>query len=380
MAKADSHVELDQQPGCLHPRETPVLFGQKDAEDRFLQAWANERLHQAWLLRGPPGIGKATLAYRIARAMIAHGPGPVSNSLFRDVPSVPRSLEGPDNCRVAQRIRAGAEPCLSVLRLTVNPKTGRPRTQIVVEDVRAAKGFLHLSATDGGWRVVIVDPVDAMNQSAANALLKMLEEPPDRVIFLLISQSPGGLLPTIRSRCRFLDLAPLGKKDLRAALEQQATTIAANEETQLSELASGSVGQAMQLLEGHGLALYGDIIGVLADARVDRKRLLQLAARCSGKSGVDAYRLTTDLLLTLLGRLARSAATGVTPSPASQAEPGLMGLAARSPADARLWADVTPVVAGRLRHALAVNLDPSQTIIDTFLELDQTLSKIRHAA
>ncbi|MFQ5566206.1 MAG: DNA polymerase III subunit delta', partial [Paracoccaceae bacterium] len=208
MSDAAEAPEPDRVAGHPHPRETRRLFGQEAAEQGFLAAWAEDRLHHAWLLRGPRGIGKATLAYRIARTLIAEGPGGQTGGLFGPGPELaaPAGLDAPEGCPVDTRIRAGSEPCLAVLRRSVNEKTGRLRGQIAVDDVRAVRRFLALSAADGGWRAVIVDAADEMNRSAANALLKVLEEPPARTALLLVAHSPAALLATIRSRCRTLDL------------------------------------------------------------------------------------------------------------------------------------------------------------------------------
>ncbi|MEM1276664.1 MAG: DNA polymerase III subunit delta' [Pseudomonadota bacterium] len=378
MAEDDTPIELDRVEGAPHPRETARLIGQDSAERTFLDAWDSDRLHHAWLLRGPLGIGKATLAYRMARAIIAEGPMP-GGSLF-GAPLTPESLDIPADCPVGHRIRAGSEPRLSVLRLNLNPTTGRPRSQIVVEDVRAMKSFLQLSAADGGWRAVIVDAADQMNRSAANALLKMLEEPPERVLMLLISHAPGGLLPTIRSRCRFLDLTPLGPEDMQAALTQAEVEPPSGQSDALAELAAGSVGRAIQLINADGLALYGKLVGMMASGRVDRHEMSLLANLVSGRDAARPYAMTADLLQVLIARLARAAATGTPPPPAAAKEADLISLTASMPRQAPLWADAAARTAASLRHAIAVNLDPGQTIIDTLLEIDTVLGKTRRAA
>ncbi|HSF95136.1 MAG TPA: DNA polymerase III subunit delta', partial [Thermohalobaculum sp.] len=197
--------EPDRIPGIPHPRETVRLFGQDAAERGFLAAWAEDRLHHGWLLRGPRGVGKATLAYRIARALIADGPTG-GGGLFGPEPAqAPETLDMPADCPVAARIRAQSEPRLMVLRRSINDR-GRLRTQITIDEVRGLRRFLGLSAADGGWRAVIVDAADEMNANAANGLLKLLEEPPARTVLLLVSHAPAALVPTIRSRCRSLDL------------------------------------------------------------------------------------------------------------------------------------------------------------------------------
>ncbi|MEM8842667.1 MAG: DNA polymerase III subunit delta' [Pseudomonadota bacterium] len=380
MAEQDTAPETDQIPGALHPRETPQLFGQDRAERTFLDAWANNHLHHAWLIRGPGGVGKATLAYRIARAILADGPGNDPAGLFGDAAGAPTSLDVPPECAIAPRIRAGAEPRLAVLRLGVQARTGKPRTQIVVDDVRAMKSFLHLSAADGGWRVVLVDAVDQMNRSAANALLKMLEEPPAKTLMLLVSHAPGSLLPTIRSRCRFLDLDPLNPEDLAKALAQQETDIPAGSEAALAELAAGSVGRALWLISGNGLNLYSRIVEVITTGKVDRSAMVALAAQTNGRDGVATFSLIADLVQVMMSRMARTAATGMKPQAVSTHEITVMAKLASNPAQARLWANAAARTGDSMRHAMAVNLDPGQTIIDTFLDLDTTLGQARHTA
>jgi len=373
--------EPDRILGCPHPRETRRLFGQQGAERAFLAAWAEDRLHHGWLIRGPRGIGKATLAYRIARALIAEGPAGGGDGLFGPEPvQAPETLDAPEECPVAARIRAQSEPRLAVLRRTPSERTGRLSAQITVDDVRAIRRFLGLTAADGGWRAVIVDAADEMNPNAANALLKMLEEPPARTALLLVAHSPAALLPTIRSRCRSLELRPLGPADLAAALDQAGAPIAPAEADALALIAGGSVGEAIRLSAGGGVALYGRLVALMGGGkRVDRGAMMSLADDVAGRGAETLYELAGRLTLTLIGRLARRAATG---EPGPEAGPGegrLMHAIARSPAQAALWAEAAGRAAAALRHARAVNLDPGQTIIDTFLDLDATLAKARGA-
>jgi len=368
MAEADESPAPDAIPGYPHPRETRALFGQGAAEAGFLAARRAGRLHHGWLLRGPAGIGKATLAYRIARAAIA-GPGGTA----------PETLDPPPDCPVAARIRAGSEPRLAVLRRSVNPRTGRMRTQIAVEEVRDLRRFLGLSAPDAGWRAVIVDPADEMTTAAANALLKLLEEPPERTLLLLVSHAPGGLLATIRSRCRSLDLEPLGAADLAAALDQAGAPVAAGEATALTALAGGSVGRALRLVASDGVALYARIVGLMGPGGIDRAGLTALAETAAGREGAEQGALIGDLAVILLGRLARAAATGAAPPEAAPGEAALITRVAQDPARARLWAETAARVTATLGHARAVNLDPAQTIIDIFLELDATLGRAAEA-
>ena len=271
----------DQIEGAPHPRDTPVLYGQEAAEQAFLAAHATGRLHHGWLLSGPRGVGKATLAWSIARFLLATPP--LEDEGLFGAPPAPTTLRIDPDHPVARRMAAGAEPGLKVITRTPSPTTDRLRDQIVVDDIRALAGFFHLSATDGGRRVVIVDAADEMNPSAANALLKMLEEPPARATLLLVSHQPSALLPTIRSRCRVLRLAPLAPDAMTQALAQSGIEAT---DASLAELSGGSVGAALQLSLLDGLGTYAELLSILGTSPSTRPR-----ARCpSGRGGRGARR------------------------------------------------------------------------------------------
>ena len=194
-----------------HPRATAVLFGHADAEAALLAAYRSGRVPHAFLIAGPKGIGKATLAYRMARFVLAH-PDPAAREV-QAATSLAVDAEHP----VARRIAAQAQPDLLILERTLNDK-GVLRKQIAVEDVRRTVAFFGSTAGEGGWRIAIVDAVDELNRSGANALLKVLEEPPQRALLLLVSHSAARVPPTLRSRCRILTLRPLAEAEVAAAL------------------------------------------------------------------------------------------------------------------------------------------------------------------
>jgi len=370
--------EADRVPGHPHPRETRALFGQDAAERHFLEAWAADRMHHAWLLRGFRGVGKATFAYRVARALIAR---PVEGSgLFDGEPEIPATLDPAEKCPVARRIAAQSEPRLFVIRREANDQ-GRLQTQIAVDRVRAMRSFLQLSSADGGWRAVIVDPADDMNPSAANALLKYLEEPPANTVFLLVAHAPAGLLPTIRSRCRTLDLAPLGSEDLAKALAATGADVDPAEWTALAELSGGSVGSALRLVAGDGLERYRGIVAAMGGGRaIDRPAMLALADAVGGRDAAERYRMVIELVLLLVARLARAAGSGALPPAAAPDEAALMAVAAAHRAQAAPWAEALAELSARTRHAVAVNLDPTQVVMDMFLELDAILAEVRKVA
>lgn len=232
--------DKSRDDGASHPRETEVLFGHAEAEQALLEAYRSGRIPHAWLIGGPQGIGKATLAFRMARFVLAH-PDP-----HAAVVQEARSLAVPPDNQAAALINAQSHPDLLVLERTLGD-TGKLRSVIRAEDARKVAMLLSSTAGLGGWRVVIVDAVDDLNAESANALLKGLEEPPARTLFLLVSHAPGAVLATIRSRCHRLMLRPLQPHDLQQALAQATGSAAAPE---VLEAAEGSVGRALSLLEG----------------------------------------------------------------------------------------------------------------------------------
>lgn len=372
---SDDILPPDQAPGAPHPRETARLFGQDAAERAFLDAYAADRLHHGWLLSGPRGVGKATLAWRIARFLLATPPAD-TGGLFGAPP--PETLDIPPEHPVARRMLAGAEPGLASITRTVNEKSGRLRDEIIVDDIRRLGRFFGLSAADGGRRVVIVDCADEMNVNAANALLKMLEEPPARTILLLVSHQPSRLLPTIRSRCRSLRLGSLSPADMQAALQQSGADLPDAPE-HLAALAGGSVGTALRLLNLGGLDTYAELIGILATLpRLDRQRALKLAEACAQRGAADRFDLLLTLIDIALARLAQTGATGQPPHPeAAPGEAQTLARLATDPAMARAWADTAAVVTARARHGQAVNLDPAALVLDTVFKIQETAGQGR---
>jgi DNA polymerase III subunit delta' len=307
----DALPEPDRLDGAPHPRETASLFGQSPAEAAFLQAHASGRMHHAWLLTGPRGVGKATLAWRIARFLLSTPPDTGPSLLDAAPPATTLDLD-PDH-PVSRRLRALSEPGLFLLRRGPTDKGDRLSNDIRVDMVRKLAGFLHLSATEGGRRIVIVDAADELNMQAANALLKMLEEPPANCAFILISHQPTGLLPTIRSRCRELRLSPLGADDMAHALQQAGVDLP-RDTAALTELSSGSVGEAIRLISQGGLEVYAELVALFARLPdLDRPRALRLAEAAAARGATDRLGLLMALTDLLLARLARSGATGHPP-------------------------------------------------------------------
>jgi len=283
--------ESDCLNGALHPRRNMTLIGHRAAERAIVDAFNSGRMHHAWLIQGPRGVGKATFAYRVARFFLSHGKGEQVANLDAD----------PDEPAVRQ-IAARSHPDLFVLRREWNKDTKKLRQEIAVGDVRNVISFFNRTSGAGGWRVAIVDSMDDLNRNSANALLKTLEEPPEKALFLLISNAPGALLPTIRSRCRKLVLAPLEDGDVLQAIaagapDREMDTLDEETKSALLTLAKGSPGQAVELLQGSGLQIHQEIGEILSRLpAIDYNRLHALAAKV-GKRGAEAeFALTLSLL------------------------------------------------------------------------------------
>ncbi|SHJ04224.1 DNA polymerase III, delta prime subunit [Shimia gijangensis] len=366
--------EADRIDGAPHPRETEHLIGQIPAEQGFLEAFNSGRLHHAWLLTGPRGVGKSTLAWRVARFLLAT-PIQEGGGLFGDAPPSYDSLEISPQHPVAHRIQARSEPGLFSITRSVNEKTGKLRDMIVVDDIRGLTHFLTMSAAEGGRRVVIVDAADDMNVNAANALLKMLEEPPALTTIFLIAHQPSRLLPTIRSRCRELRLNALSPDDMSAALAQADVDVDGS--PALAALSTGSVGEAMRLSRLGGLAMYQEIVSIFsALPQVDRPRALKLAEAAATRGGEDKFELLLTMFDTFLARLARTGAAGSAPTPeAAQGEADLMLRLSASPQQARAWASIAQEISERTRHGRAVNLDPAALVLDTVFKITETASR-----
>jgi DNA polymerase-3 subunit delta' len=267
------------------PRETVALFGHEAAEQALLDAYKSGRIAHAWLIGGPPGIGKATLAFRFARFVLAH-PDPQA----AEVQSAASLAVDPDDA-IARRIAAQAQGDLRILERVINEQTGKLYTNIRVEDVRRVMSLFSGTAGEGGWRIVIVDAIDDLAKEGANALLKTLEEPPERTLLLLVSHSPGRELPTIRSRCRRLLLRPLSDDDVVRALVE--ATGRAGEDPDLAAAAaasSGSVSRALALLDGPALALRQRVIDAIGQLPNPDPRALHALADSIG--GADPATLT----------------------------------------------------------------------------------------
>ncbi len=336
------------------PRDNPYLVGHETAEKDYLAAWESGRLAHAWLICGPRGIGKATLAYRMARyALAPHD----QNDMFGAPATLQMSAEDP----VFRKVSSGGHGDFRVIeRGWSDAKQTKRKTVIGVDEVREIGPFMSMTPAEGGWRTVIIDAADEMNPNAANAVLKILEEPPARALLFLVAHNPDRLLPTIRSRCRRLDLRPL--KQVNMLLHRYAPELAAADVTALTALADGSIGRALELAEEGGVTLFRDLMALLGDA--PRLNISKLHALSDKAMKGDVFRTLSGLLSWWLARLAAAGARGGLDA-LTEITPGERDLARKllTAAPPHTWAEVWDRIGHLARRTDAVNLDKKRSLM-----------------
>ncbi|QXM25063.1 DNA polymerase III subunit delta' [Elioraea tepida] len=321
------------------------LVGHRAAAEAFAEAAAAGRLHHAWVIGGPPGIGKATFARAAATWVLAGFPQAAS------------PLAVPAGHPAARKVASGSHPDLRLVARTENPRTGRLRTEIAIDDVRGMIGFLRLTGAESPWRVAIVDPADDLSAEAANALLKILEEPPPKALILLVCHAPARLLPTIRSRCRRLSLAPLAASEVALLLAQHAPDLPPAEAEAAVALAGGSIGRALALAEGGAAELSAALARVFQGLpALDLTAAHALADRLARPGAEEGFALFMGLLRDRLAALAKASAVG-------QAD----AVARLRPLEE--WGGLWEKVGQLARQTDALNLDRKQAVLSALLAL-----------
>lgn len=371
-----------QQAASWGPRHNAVLIGHATAEETLLQAWSSGRLPHAWLITGPKGVGKSTLAFRFARFLLANGPAgeiDAGPSLFDGAPVLPESLKIGEEHPVFARVASAGHADLITVERSWDEKADRLRGDIVVQDVRAVIDRFGKTAAEGGYRVCIVDAADDMNINAANALLKILEEPPANAVLLLVSHAPGGLLPTIRSRCRRLALKPLDAPAMDQAIMRLLPDLDAAERRGLAVLAEGSPGRAVTLAAQGGLKLLSgllDLVGQLP--RPDQTKLHAFGDALARDRSGTGFQLMGELFRWWLARLIRAAAAGqVGGSGWTEIFPGETALSQRLAhwqAPDR-WAEDWEQIGRLLDRGESVNLDRKQMLLNLFATLGRAAAR-----
>lgn len=367
---ADADDGRDPAPA---PRANALLLGHDRAAATLAEAAASGRLPHAWLFEGPRGIGKATLAFRFARHLLAHGstcPGPSSPPPESEAAALYVDPAHP----IFQRIAGSGHADLITVERRINEKTGRLRTEIVVDDVRAVGAFFAHTPAEGGWRVAVVDGADEMNRNAANSLLKVLEEPPARSLLILVTHNAGRLLPTIRSRCRRLVLRPLNDAVMTSLLTRYRPDLPADQVRTAIALADGSIGHALGLARG-GLGVDATLSALMA--RLPHLDVVSLGAFADtlARPGAEAaFATAMELFRRALARIVRCAAHA---DAAPQTAGGGLGEAfverLAGAASLDRWLEVWEKTDALLMRTDSANLDRKQVVLTLFVTLRKAL-------
>ena len=274
-----------------------MTVGQDRAVDQFSAAWGRGALHHAWLLAGPKGVGKATFAREAATRVLADAAGPAVEA---------PGLATPADHRIAKLVKAGSHPDLRWLERLENEKTNNLARNITVEQVRSLSDLFDLTPALSQWRAVVIDSIDNLEKSAANALLKMLEEPPANCLFLLVSHAPGRLLPTIRSRCRRLDFHGLSDDAMASILARQLPDLTGSGRDRVIAAAGGSAGRAIALAELDLVALEEAVIRMLREGDSTNSRRSDLALELGKRGAGERYAAFLEMLPSIVAREARN--------------------------------------------------------------------------
>lgn len=344
----------DRIEGVPDPLENRNLLGHDATLDLLAARYAGGRMHHAWLLSGPRGIGKATLSARFAGHVFRH----------RDPASAPdHYVKPPPGDIVENQVARGAHPNHLHMRRPWNEKDKKWRKDLTVSEIRRTVSFFGSTAGEGGWRVAVVDTADDLNANAANALLKVLEEPPPRTLFLVLANAPK-MLATIRSRCQKLPIRAPGNADVVEALNALGVASgAASQEARLAAaLAGGSVRRAVILLRGDGIELYRRFAAIAAGKRLDLEQAFALAGELSPVAANDRYRLLLDIAADYVSRRVRG-----------EPEPGTPAatVVPQDPATLARWVDVWEKTRRSSQLADTWNLDRKQVILNLFSALHE---------
>lgn len=370
MAKSDESGEGASFPA---PEETFRLAGHGEAEAELLAALRSGRMHHAWMLTGPRGIGKATLAFRFARFLLRHGHD-------EKAVAAARSLDVPPDDRTARQIAAGAAQDLLVLSRRIDEKTGKLKTVIDVDQVRRVQDLFGFAAGGLGWRVAIIDAVDDLNRNAANALLKSLEEPPKRAVLLLVTHSPGRTLPTIRSRCRKLALKPLRPEIIRSEAARHSAALglaalSAADEDLIVRLAGGSLGRALELRVSGGLAQYRALERTLKPwPNISEGAVQEFLSAALPRRQEGAFESLAERILDIVRGAALAGASGQ----GGEGARAFAHLAAGAPP--HVWADLAANLDDLFVKGRGLNLDERAVITEALRRIAAAGSAGRHAA
>ena len=376
--RSNRRFEPTRLAGIPHPRETKKLFGHLESKNVLLNAFNSQRMHHAWLLTGPVGIGKATLAHLFTRFLL----NMADSTTCRDVDGYGGDglVVDPDSA-ISRQLKTLGHPNFLLLRRQWVARLKRFNGTIPIDDVRKLRTFFGNTAGGRGWRVVIVDSADDLNIASANALLKSLEEPPERCLFFLISSQPARLPATIRSRCRLLNMKPLADDDLilatRAAFEGVASQQPNDSELELAvSLSGGSVRRALEFLNSDSMKLHGDLMRFTEQLpELNYVAIHLLAERLALKSGEAELAMFISLFETWLGELVRAGAIAGSRNmqDESQEQARIVSALGKLNVAQNLaqWTELWETISRAREDMFLLNLDRKSFILNLFHKLEK---------
>lgn len=346
MMEAEERPVADRIDGISIPEECRRIYSHEDVLKRLTASFISGKMHHAWLLNGPRGVGKATVALSFAKFMFSN--------LDRTNAVQGFSMESISDA-VHGQVTGGGHPELLHLTRPWDSKTGKFKTQLSVEEVRRTQAFYGMTAAAGGWRITIVDAADDMNASASNALLKILEEPPKRSLFFVLNHSTGRLLPTIRSRCQSLNFTPLSSQQIVECTTYLNVQASDSDRQKAADLSQGSVRRAVQLIQGNALKDYSTFEKLMQDRATGSASqwglVHKIADSLTRKGQEDSFKMFLDLVIGWIGMQVR-----VDPR-------------AHGPSSLAGWADVWDKANRSIKVADAFNLDRKQVVLSLFRDL-----------
>ncbi|GAB4119894.1 MAG: DNA polymerase III subunit delta' [Rhodothalassiaceae bacterium] len=376
MARSPAKPDPSSESDPFDPLFTPHVIGHEAAERTFLEAMRDGRLHHAWLIAGPRGVGKATFALAAARSLLAHArDADAGPSLFGEAPALPDRLGIAAEDPLFLRIAHGGHGNLLLVRRGEDERKKALNAEIRVDEIRRIQDFFARTAAESGPRIAIVDAADEMNRNAANALLKSLEEPPPGAILFLIGHQPGRLLATIRSRCRLLRLRPLPDERVREILLSRLPDMAEEDIAGIVRLADGSPGRAVSLARRDALRVYRQLIAMLSNLPgLDIPEAHGFAQALSARTADEDFRLFAELFTDFIAATARAAArAGTDAARAGEAVAGEAALIARLAPALSLdhWVELWEKTARSIARADAIHLDRKQLVLSLLSMMDE---------
>lgn len=357
--------------GLLVSRENPLVSGHESVEKNILDIINSGSVPHAMIFAGPEGVGKAAMAYRLARHVLKNGIGDDGqDSLFGDGPAPVTTLDVAEDDPTFRKIAAGGHPDMLVIERPMDERKGEQKATVDVDSARKVAPFLRMTASgDNGWRVVIVDDADTMNRNAQNALLKILEEPPPRALLILIVHRAGAMIPTIRSRCRVINFAPLPEATILDLMSRHDPSIKKDEAAAIAAMAEGRIGTAVKLMNDGGLEAVQGVLNLLSSwPNWDWVRIHQTADTL-GRMGQEAsYKSFQDILVWSVERMVFAKARGL-PDPGAplSAEPLRRMLAHYSLED---WLKICEKLKDHVTQVQVANLDRRQGVLGAFAQFE----------